>query len=379
MSPRNAINFFRSRTGAFLLFLILLGIGYVVVNGLKAPSNRLLPSEGRKQNAKSEQKPQTVETVTRDMTAFNPPKEPPPLPTPPPQTVKKKQEEAPTLPPISLYAAAPEVDDTAGALGKDYAPFGRLVQCELIVTVDSSAISTPIIGLVTDDVWHDGRLVIPAGTEVHGTAKVDRVRERIASSGNWTLVWQGGDELNVSGLALDREKQPDRSGWGITDGSAGLRGELLKSDDLAEIKLFAATFLSGAASGLTEKEQTVFGSQAVPSLQNAPFVGAQQVLAAYAKQILDTIQRDGFYVRVPAGKQFYLYVTQTLDRSKAVIGGTRVSAASLKADEEDNPNDPLFRLRKNLQRLTVPTEVSAPPKASVPQAASSAPSRSLFR
>ena len=32
---------------------------------------------------------------------------------------------------------------------------------------------------------------------------------------------------------------------------AGLRGELLKSDDLAEVKLFAATFLSGAASGLT--------------------------------------------------------------------------------------------------------------------------------
>lgn len=379
MSPRSAIDFFRSRTGAFLLFLILLGIGYVVVNGLKAPSNRLLPSEGRKQNAKSEQKPQTVETVTRDMTAFNPPKEPPPLPTPPPQTGKKKQEEASTLPPISLYAAAPEVDDTSGALGKDYAPFGRLVQCELIVTVDSSAINTPIIGLVTDDVWHDGRLVMPAGTEVHGTAKVDRVRERIASSGNWTLVWQGGDELNVSGLALDREKQPDGTGWGITDGSAGLRGELLKSDDLAEIKLFAATFLSGAASGLTEKEQTVFGSQAVPSLQNAPFVGAQQVLAAYAKQILDTIQRDGFYVRVPAGKQFYLYVTQTLDRSKAVIGGTRVSAASLKADEEDNPNDPLFRLRKNLQRLTAPKEVSAPPKTSAPQAASSAPSQSLFR
>ncbi|MEO8353342.1 MAG: TrbI/VirB10 family protein [Chthoniobacteraceae bacterium] len=379
MSPRSAINFFRSRTGAFLLFLILLGIGYVVVNGLNAPSKRLLPSEGRKQNAKPEQKPQTVETVTRDMTAFNPPKEPPPLATPAPQTPKKKQEEAPKLPPISLYAAAPEVDDAAEALGKDYAPFGRLVQCELIVTVDSSAISTPIIGLVTDDVWHDGRLVIPAGTEVHGTAKVDRVRERIASSGNWTLVWQGGDELSVSGLALDREKQPDGTGWGITDGSAGLRGALLKSDDLAEIKLFAATFLSGAASGLTEKEQTVFGSQAVPSLQNAPFVGAQQVLAAYAKQILDTIQRDGFYVRVPAGKQFYLYVTQTLDRSKAVIGGTRVSAASAKAAEEDNLNDPLFRLRKNLQRLTVPAEVPATLKASAPQASSTAPSQSLFR
>jgi hypothetical protein len=58
-------------------------------------------------------------------------------------------------------------------------------------------------------------------------------------------------------------------------------------------------------------------------LQNAPLQGAQGVLAAYAKQIFDSIQRDGFYVRVPAGKQFYLYVTQTIDRDDAAAGESR--------------------------------------------------------
>ena len=61
----------------------------------------------------------------------------------------------------------------------------------------------------------------------------------------------------------------------------------------------------------------------MPTLQNAPLQGAQNVLSTYAQQILDTIQRDGFYVRVPAGKEFYLYVTQTIDKSDAVVGGTR--------------------------------------------------------
>ncbi|MDQ3624840.1 MAG: hypothetical protein M3463_20555, partial [Verrucomicrobiota bacterium] len=78
-------------------------------------------------------------------------------------------------------------------------------------------------------------------------------------------------------------------------------------------------------------------------------------LDTYAKQIYETIQRDGFYVRVPAGKQFYVYVTQTLDRSKATIGGTKLAA--LPADEEAEPeslNDPLFRLRQNLQRIIPP-------------------------
>jgi hypothetical protein len=374
MTPRSAINFFRSRTGAFLLFLLLLGIGYVFVNGWKAPNMSVLAKPIVKGPEKSDRKSQVVETVTRDMTTFNPPKETPSPATPAPMQERKKPEQPPSLPPISLYAETASVDQTVDALGSDYAPFGRLVQCELIVTVDSSSINTPIIGLVTDDIWHNGHLIIPAGTEVHGTAKVDRVRERIASSGGWTLVWQGGEELTVNGLALDREKQADGTGWGITDGSAGLRGTLLKSDDLAEIKLFTATFLSGAASGLTEKEQTIFGSQTAPSLQNAPLVGAQQVLNTYAKQILETIQRDGFYVRVAAGKQFYLYVTQTIDRSKAVIGGTRLAAIKGADEEKEDANDPLVRLRKNLQRLTVPaTEPGAAPRSVLPSVLSPQP------
>ena len=57
-----------------------------------------------------------------------------------------------------------------------------------------------------------------------------------------------------------------------------------------------------------------------------PLAGAQSVLATYAKQILESIQRDGFYVRVPAGKQFYLYVMQTIDRNEATVGGSRLTA-----------------------------------------------------
>jgi hypothetical protein len=71
--------------------------------------------------------------------------------------------------------------------------------------VDSSAIQTPIIGLITENVYFGGRLVIPAGTEIHGTAQTDHQRERIASGNNWTLVWQNGMEMQLKAIALDRE------------------------------------------------------------------------------------------------------------------------------------------------------------------------------
>ena len=35
----------------------------------------------------------------------------------------------------------------------------------------------PIVGLLMDDVWHNGRLIVPAGTEIHGAAEVDRQRQ----------------------------------------------------------------------------------------------------------------------------------------------------------------------------------------------------------
>lgn len=355
MTPRNFLNFFRSRTGALLLFLLLLIIAYILVNGFKVPGVKYPDQVTNKGPEKPAPKSQVVEIVNRAMSAFNPPKETAPALASASVAETKKSSNPPALPPISLYAESAATEKPAEPLGDDYAPFGRLVQCELVITVDSSTIDTPIVGLVTEDVWHNGRLIIPAGTEIHGTAKTDRVRERIASSGNWTLVWQTGEELTVNGLALDREKEnAEEDAWGITDGSAGLRGELLKSDNLAEIKLFVSTFLSGAAGGMTQTQQTVFGTQAVPSLQNAPFQGAQQVLNAYAKQILDAIERDGFYVRVAAGKQFYLYVTQTIDKSKAVIGGTRLAA--MKKASGETMDDSVSRFHNNQPRTVSPQD-----------------------
>ena len=154
-------------------------------------------------------------------------------------------------------------------------------------------------------------------------AQTDRQRDRISTGTSWKLVWQDGEEMQLKAIALDREfdNNTNQSGWAITDGSAGLRGEIITSDNLADIKLFAATFLSGAASSLTEKQETIFGPVNSPSLNNAPFAGAQAVLQTYAQQIYDSIQKNGFYVRVPSGKQFYLYVLQTIDRADASFGG----------------------------------------------------------
>jgi hypothetical protein len=313
MNPRNLINFLHTPVGAFSGFCVLVVIVLVVAHHFQRPNSKSLSLVN---SATAAQRPQLFESVEKDMQPYHAPRS---------QISSgnngNQNNQVPMLPPISLFSDAP-TNEKRG-LSKLYAPFGRLIPCELIVTVDSSTIRTPIIGLITEDIYFAGRLIVPAGTEVHGVAEVDRARERIASGDRWTLVMQNGEELTLTGIALDRETDTNGVGWGITDGSAGLRGQLIKSDDMAEIKLFAAPFLTAAAGTLTENQQTLIGTQVLPTTQNAALEGAQGVLGAYAKQIYDSIQRDGFYVRVPAGKQFYLYVTQTIDRNNAAIGESR--------------------------------------------------------
>ena len=333
MKPPDFLNFFKTKSGRLITFAALFAIGLVIFGVMRSRHSStddsiVVAPIGT--NAVS--KPQIVQTVQRSFDWFRPPLpksssqsatnlpradlSPQPLPNVPPR-------QSDLLTPISLFA-----DSTAGVaqpkkLSATFAPFGRLIPCETIITVDSSSIQTPIVGLVTENIYYGGRLIIPAGTEVHGMAQTDRQRDRISTSTSWKLVWQDGEELQLKAVALDREfdNETNQSGWAITDGSAGLRGEVIKSDNLADIKLFAATFLSGAASSLTEKQQTVFGPINSPTLNNAPFAGAQAVLQTYAQQILDSIQKNGFYVRVPSGKQFYLYVLQTIDRTDATFGG----------------------------------------------------------
>ena len=266
MNPRRFLNFLRSPTGALVLFLIGLVIVLILVN-----SRRPFGSDPSKQAERPNHDPnkltaQLPESVRREIVPFNAPS-----PTPSPRTLRaatvKQPTTSPSLPPLSLIAETPGPPSKEGkSFSADFAPFGRLIPCELVVTVDSSSIQTPIIGLVTEDIFHHGQLIIPAGTEVHGSATVDRARERIASNGRWTLVWQNGEELNVSGLALDHEPDKETGGWGITDGSAGLRGRLIKTDNLAEVKLYVATLLSGAADVFTDRRISDFGSFALPSL-----------------------------------------------------------------------------------------------------------------
>lgn len=313
--------FLTSPTGQVVLVAAVLLLGVLVMRwqqpagaesespAIKATPTRVLPK-----------------TVTREGARFEVPT---PAATPEPSIVavptasEPKAEPRPTVLPLMLFTGPDEMPRAEPAA---FAPYGRLIPCRTVFALESNRLETPIIGVVTEDVWHDGRRVIPAGAEVHGRAQLDPARERLAAQGHWRIVWRTDDadngmELPVSGLALDRDYDATTGAWGEPDGSAGLRGLVVRTASTRELKLFAATFLASATAALQDQRLTtgLLGEASVPAAtaRNAVLAGTGAVLRDQAQELREAIARDGFYLRVPAGKSFYLYVTQTLDRAQA--------------------------------------------------------------
>ena len=379
IDARTFISFWKSKMGMLTLFMAgLLGVILVAKRGVNSTGVRqgatpthapvavaaekgadvytrqTVPLELSPEQRRALEKPNDVERqqLAQKKAAVAPTPPPPPTPTPKPERLK-------------LYSSfgtpgAPEKRDTeesqgGGASGllsvrprksaDRYAPFGRLVKCELVNTVDSAKQETPMIGLVTEDVWWDGRLIIPVGSEVHGTAAINKQNpDRIGSTEKWVIVLPvrsdlpHGSELTVRGVALDMsDARGDREMWGITDGSFGIQGYTIKSDNLEEVKLFVSTFLAEAANALQTRQQGAFGGSILESTpQNALLSGTGAVLNEYAKQVMEEIKENGSYTRVPAGKQFYLYIRQTLALEEAKIGDSDTKIRDFEKMQDKN-------------------------------------------
>ena len=256
---------------------------------------------------------------------------------------------AATAPPPA--ARAEPRAESAPSPAAAFAPFGRLLKCQLIATLDSvTARSEPIVALVTQDLDWNGDVIIPAGTEVFSYAKPEPVIDasgvgRLVDEGEWTLVLPeegaraNGRELVLKARALDRRETVvgDRGqarSWGLDDGTDGLVGYTLSSLDDREIKLFAAAAISGMAQGIAavaERQQPAPGvSGVLGATQIAPTIGnaaasslggaTTEVMNQIVSRIREEISKRGVYVRVPAGKEFYLFVEQTIDPGAAAVG-----------------------------------------------------------
>ena len=231
-------------------------------------------------------------------------------------------------PPIPQTIFAKKESDPA--VSNEFLPYGQLVKCQLANTIESTNLDTPIYGTVIEDVYGPGgNLIIPADSEVHGSALKSSARDRIGAQQQFILIFiENGKELKLTASVLDHatnSNNPEK--WSETDGSGGLRGYQIKLDKYAEAKAILGSMLAAGATTFPEQINQMgpfvnMTSMSKGGWQSALSEGIGAGSDIYARRLLEAM-KELYYVRVDAGTYFYLYVRQTISLADARIGGSK--------------------------------------------------------
>jgi len=242
------------------------------------------------------------------------------------QRVIRRENAPEVVLPLCLYAKTSDSGTTTVPEDVDIAPYGRLLRCELANTISTASSQTPIIALVTEALWWDGVEIIPAGVEVHGTVS-GMTGGRIGTGSSWKVVYPFRDDrsafqLDLTGIALDCNRTETQ--WGKSDGSFGIRGRLISNADQAQMAAVFAKFISGVGSGMVSTRNDYIGGSTTTTTggkwKDSIGSGLKEAFQQVAKNYLDQAAKEIAYLEAEAGTEFYIYVQQIIDPTKAARG-----------------------------------------------------------
>jgi hypothetical protein len=120
-------------------------------------------------------------------------------------------------------------------------PLGSMVKCLLIHNIVTNNFEAPVIVQVWEDFYFDGKLLLPFGTRIYGTASAGKQRDRVTVSFH-DIVFQDGKDIKINALGLSQ------------DGSGGLTGTVIDDGTKKTILAMAMNLLSGIALGFQQTQ-----------------------------------------------------------------------------------------------------------------------------
>ena len=349
---RRFVRFFLTGPGAILaVVLFILGAGWIIKSGQDKERAEALKRQVQRElghvkpTDNIDKATAQKEVILSNNRLETPPAEEQSQQAPPPQVVHTQEpaHQSALSPLVSFYQAVaptptptpapPQVKDVTAWL-----PPGIFIPCALVNTVESSHINTPVVGEVIRDVVQKNNgvshVIVPAGTLVNSFAQSGAVRDRIEVAGTWVFVYPDGRQLKIRGIACDREANPANQQFGIEDGSAGLQGELIESDHWVNAKAFIALLMTAAMQTGTAVATSTLQAAHTTGVTALP--DTTPILAKYVDQLLNGETGDGRFVRVRAGKEFYVYPTGTIEPQLRSVGDSQ-AAEKLSATQSLSP------------------------------------------
>ncbi len=193
-------------------------------------------------------------------------------------------------------------DDTDDSQGNMVIPLGSMVKCLLIHNIVINNFEAPVIAQVWEDFYFEGKLLLPFGTRIYGTASAGRQRDRVTVKFH-DIVFRDGKTIQINGIALSK------------DGSGGLTGTVIDDGTKKTILAMAMNLLSGIALGFqqTTTNELTGLSQVEANSRNALLNGVANTFQKQAQQVQSDIENSKGYAIVLAGSDLLVYFQKEID------------------------------------------------------------------
>lgn len=180
-----------------------------------------------------------------------------------------------------------------------YIPRGSVFRARLITSIKTSIQESFVIAETTRTFEMDSKRRIERGSRLIGSASLDRALKGVTVKFDTLVTPKGIQYDDLALLALSDRAYPLIEGIYFSDAGAKYGTAL------------AFGFLSGFSSAGMEREATIAGSVATPSLSNQALGGLSVASFKIAEQAMESLQDENIeHVVVPAGTDIYLAFTK---------------------------------------------------------------------
>ena len=193
-------------------------------------------------------------------------------------------------------------DNTNDYQSDQVIPLGSMVKCLLIHNIVTNNFEAPVIVQVWEDFYFDGKLLLPFGTRIYGTASAGRQRDRVTVSFH-DIVFQDGKDININAIGLSQ------------DGSGGLTGTVIDDGTKKTILAMAMNLLSGIALGFQQTQTNLVTGidQVGANSRNALLNGVANTFQKQAQATQTDIENSKGYAIVLAGNEIIVYFEKGAD------------------------------------------------------------------
>ena len=131
----------------------------------------------------------------------------------------------------------------------------------------------------------------------------------------------------------------------ITDMSAGIPGQVMSNENLSKFLVYTLAFGQGLAQGYQTNEVYTDSGVTITTqdgtTKNAMARGAETLAQVMLQDVSQMIAKESYYIRVPSGTEFYIFVQQVINLDDAQIADTLLN--KLEEQKIQGPQKPSYK------------------------------------